>query len=251
MTDKEVQNREKHESLALALHAIYEETGYVKKSGKIKFGKTKYSFAGEVDLIKALRPVMIKHGVLMLVKEIKDVEVDKVSNQKYDYKAKQLITTTNILVTANYTFEFIHVDSDQRMICSALGQGADSLDKAAYKAATGALKYALRQSFIIETGDDPDKTSSDEQIQNGKKVNVTQAMDLWNEEKMGKPEDFYEKCVDGYQKSPDLYSLEKTRNFGKKWMKELVNSSIATQEQAEDLESIYKDRKAGFKNEGV
>ena len=33
-------------------------------------------------------------------------------------------------------------------------------DKSANKAATGLLKYALRQTFLIETGDDPDAESS-------------------------------------------------------------------------------------------
>ena len=37
-----------------------------------------------------------------------------------------------------------------------------SVNKAIYKAMTGAFKYALRQTFIIETGDDPDKTPSTE-----------------------------------------------------------------------------------------
>ena len=44
-----------------------------------------------------------------------------------------------------------------------LGDGADTGDKASYKAMTGAMKYALRQTFVIETGDDPDDTPSDVQ----------------------------------------------------------------------------------------
>ena len=36
------------------------------------------------------------------------------------------------------------------------GEGADVGDKAPYKAMTGALKYALLQSFLLSTGDDPE-----------------------------------------------------------------------------------------------
>ena len=36
------------------------------------------------------------------------------------------------------------------------GEGADTGDKAPYKAMTGALKYALLQSFLLASGDDPE-----------------------------------------------------------------------------------------------
>ena len=44
----------------------------------------------------------------------------------------------------------------------AVGEGADAGDKASYKAATGLYKYALRQTFCIETGDDPDASQDEE-----------------------------------------------------------------------------------------
>jgi len=37
------------------------------------------------------------------------------------------------------------------------GEGLDAGDKAPYKAMTGALKYALLQSFLLATGDDPEE----------------------------------------------------------------------------------------------
>ena len=37
------------------------------------------------------------------------------------------------------------------------GEGLDAGDKAPYKAMTGALKYALLQSFLLPTGDDPEE----------------------------------------------------------------------------------------------
>ena len=42
------------------------------------------------------------------------------------------------------------------MIAKVAGQGIDAGDKAPYKAMTGALKYALLQSFLLATGDDPE-----------------------------------------------------------------------------------------------
>jgi hypothetical protein len=43
------------------------------------------------------------------------------------------------------------------MVVPSLGAGTDSGDKAPYKAMTGASKYAELLSFLIPTGDDPEK----------------------------------------------------------------------------------------------
>jgi hypothetical protein len=48
------------------------------------------------------------------------------------------------------------VDSGEEIVAKVAGQGLDSGDKAPYKAMTGALKYALLQSFLLATGDDPE-----------------------------------------------------------------------------------------------
>jgi hypothetical protein len=44
------------------------------------------------------------------------------------------------------------------------GQGLDVGDKAPYKAMTGALKYALLQSFLLATGDDPEDERMDARL---------------------------------------------------------------------------------------
>jgi hypothetical protein len=44
---------------------------------------------------------------------------------------------------------------------ATLGEGLDRGDISINKAATSAYKYALRQTFCIETSDDPDNFSSD------------------------------------------------------------------------------------------
>ena len=54
-------------------------------------------------------------------------------------------------------YTFADVDSDEQLVAKVAGQGLDSGDKAPYKAQTGALKYALLQSFLLATGDDPEK----------------------------------------------------------------------------------------------
>ena len=53
-------------------------------------------------------------------------------------------------------YTFADVDSGEEIIAKVAGQGLDPGDKAPYKAMTGALKYALLQSFLLATGDDPE-----------------------------------------------------------------------------------------------
>jgi len=151
-----------------AILEVMDEVGYVYKGGKMDFGNTKYSYAGEADLIKALRPVMVKAGLTLHCKAITPIETNDFNVTKAGYQGKPDTTTTNHRALMNYTFAMCHAESDTSIEIAAIGDGIDVGDKAAYKAATGALKYALRQTFIIETGDDPDKTASEEQA--GEKI---------------------------------------------------------------------------------
>jgi hypothetical protein len=58
-------------------------------------------------------------------------------------------------------YTFADVDSGEEIIAKVAGQGLDPGDKAPYKAMTGALKYALLQSFLLATGDDPEDERPD------------------------------------------------------------------------------------------
>lgn len=139
-----------------AIHAIYGEIGYVQKEGQVNFGNTKYKYAGEAAFIAALRPVMVKYGVTV---SVMDVET-----------AHQ--APGHVVVKCRYRFN--HAISTTGIEVVSLGEGKDSGDKAIPKALTGAYKYALRQTFMLETGDDPDKVSSEELVDNEKKETAAQ-----------------------------------------------------------------------------
>ena len=55
------------------------------------------------------------------------------------------------------SYSFVDVDTAEEITVKTAGEGLDSGDKAPYKAMTGALKYALLQSFLLATGDDPEE----------------------------------------------------------------------------------------------
>lgn len=126
-----------------SLNAAYKECGYVQKQ---KTQGLNYSYAGEAALIEALRPVLLAHGVVVYQSGIENVKHDQYTTAK---------GTVQNRVVATFYFTFAHISGESIRV-SAMGEGVDAGDKAAYKANTGALKYALRQTLLIETGDDPD-----------------------------------------------------------------------------------------------
>ena len=69
--------------------------------------------------------------------------------------------TAMVNTVIHATVKFTHT-SGESIEVDAVGEGSDSGDKSANKAMTGLYKYALRQTFCIETGDDPDKYASEE-----------------------------------------------------------------------------------------
>ena len=138
-----------HENIHQAINAVMSEVGYVKKT---KSGGLNYSFAGESALIAALRPAMVEHGIYMHVLKIENVT-------RESYTTAKGTAMVNTVITA--TIRFSHV-SGTYIDVSSTGEGSDAGDKSANKAMTVLYKYAMRQTFCIETGDDPDKFASEE-----------------------------------------------------------------------------------------
>ena len=133
-----------------AINAVMQEVGYVKKT---KSGGLNYSFAGEAALIAALRPAMVEHGVYMAVSKINGIT-------RENYTTAKGTAMVNTVISADVVFT--HAPSGTFVTIASVGEGSDAGDKSANKAMTGLYKYALRQTFCIETGDDPDKYASEE-----------------------------------------------------------------------------------------
>ena len=131
-------------ALAAAVCAVMQESGAVQKTGHNAHGR--YSYASDADLLYALRPAMARHG-LMLAPVRQDVTRSENSGSKMRHHVV-IVVTWRLLHTGGGSLDL-----------QTVGEGADSLDKAAYKAMTGALKYALRHLFLTPTGDDPENDS--------------------------------------------------------------------------------------------
>lgn len=146
---------EEHKNIYEAIQAVYGEVGYVQKQKSLQLT---YTYASESGFIQALRPSFINHGIIVRVANMEIVNLE-------NYETAKGTAMTRAIVSANV--EFIHTPTVTTLTVQALGEGADAGDKAVNKAMTDMYKYALRQAFMIETGDDPDAEASEERKSRG------------------------------------------------------------------------------------
>jgi hypothetical protein len=131
-------------NLLTAMNAIMSEVGYVQKGKKNAFHG--YKYAGEADLLEALRPALVKHGLLLIPSTDGAPVIDEHGNTH---------------VVMSYTLAHTSGEVWPHPLRMA-GCGGDKNkngvgDKGTYKAITGANKYLLFKLFQIETGDDPER----------------------------------------------------------------------------------------------
>ncbi len=105
-----------------------------------------YDFATESDITSAVRKEMADRHLIMF---------PNVTNTAWEKVPRKNGETKLCTLTVEFTVE--DGDSGETRKFTILGQGEDSMDKATYKAMTGAEKYALLKLFMIPTGDDPER----------------------------------------------------------------------------------------------
>lgn len=126
------------------LLAARQEIGYLQKDGKVEFGSTKYKAITDEKVMTTVRPILDKYKIVMLIDSIQ-------------------MSRAATLTEAVITWRFVDVENPKDFILvQSAGQGADTQDKGAGKAMTYSRKYALLNTLLIPTGEDPDKISSDE-----------------------------------------------------------------------------------------
>ena len=107
------------------------------------------------------------------------------------------------------------------------GQGLDSGDKAPYKAMTGALKYALLQSFLLATGDDPEEERINHTSGNGSERLITPEEARQLRLLVEKTETELDRVLSYYK----INSLEEMRESSYRRAVELLNRKRAKQTQ--------------------
>jgi hypothetical protein len=132
-------------NLSKKMLQIMSEVGYVQKGGTNTFQN--YKYAKEADVAAKVRESMVKHGVFLYTSVTKTGVSEYLNNKG----------ATQFMVSVLVTGTFVDSDSGESYTVTYPGDGADTGDKGIYKAITGADKYLLMKTFLIETGDDPEK----------------------------------------------------------------------------------------------
>lgn len=114
----------------------------IPKSGHNTFHN--YDYTTEADVCEAVRAELAKRCVIILPSCIDSKETPV-------GEKGQRVFTLKMRLTAH------DGETGESLSWDMYGQGSDSLDKGAFKAITGAVKYGLLKPFLVPTGDDPER----------------------------------------------------------------------------------------------
>lgn len=128
-------------SLVKKIAEVMKAVGGVPKRGYNSFHK--YHYATEADILDAVRSELASRHCI-LVPSVESFEIRDVATQK------GVDRLTSVLMR----FTAMDGETGESFTFGMLGQGQDPGDKGAYKAETGAEKYAVKKLFML--GDDAD-----------------------------------------------------------------------------------------------
>ncbi|MGO9603834.1 MAG: ERF family protein [Candidatus Binataceae bacterium] len=130
-------------NLRQKLAEVRRRIGYIQKRGHNE--RFNYSYVTAADIAGAIGDLLSELGVVVIPK-LEEISYESAAGRGEAIRLARVVMA----------YTFADVDSGEEIIAKVAGQGLDPGDKAPYKAMTGALKYALLQSFLLATGDDPE-----------------------------------------------------------------------------------------------
>ena len=132
-----------------ALRKELKERGVLKKGGKNDYDN--YTYFSEAQYKELFTELFSKYGL--------ELNFSEIGYETFEGTGKQ---ANGRLVKVE--FELIDIESGFNESTVITGEGMDKGDKAGYKAYTGALKYYLADKFMVATGDDAEKDSPSEKM---------------------------------------------------------------------------------------
>lgn len=110
-----------------------------------------YRYLSDEAIKEAGSGLFVKHGIFLNISKIEITKITMPAEGKgsrvYDVHA---------------AYRFVDADTGEFIEGEAVGSGADSTDKGVYKAITGAVKYIMHTTFMLRTGDDPERDDAKE-----------------------------------------------------------------------------------------
>lgn len=144
------------------MSAVTNELQTVAKNLTVATSKTSsYKAVSERDIIDAVKPLEIKHGIYSYPYDRQIIESQTLESES-EYQGKVTKKTT-FFSRIKTTYRFVNVEKpDEYIDMVTFAEGIDAQDKGSGKAMTYADKYALMKAYKISTGDDPDQNASEE-----------------------------------------------------------------------------------------
>ena len=150
---------EKNLNIYERLLNISTELQTIAKNLEVSMGKNgKYKAVGEADVLRAVKPLELKHRVYSYPVEREIIESGTLESVDYNGNVKK-----QLFERIKVTYRFINIDKPEEFVdITSYGDGIDSGDKSVGKAMTYADKYALLKAYKMVTGDDPDQEASND-----------------------------------------------------------------------------------------
>jgi hypothetical protein len=142
---------EPKQKIVAKLIRIYEKIDHVEKAGHNK--SQGYDYVRAADVVRMIRAAFIEEKIYA---EINFEFVDPAYTIARAKEPGAPFSAVNI----RCRLVFHDQESGETMSGSALGTGADTSDKAVYKAMTGCLKYALKNAALLPDEADPEADES-------------------------------------------------------------------------------------------
>ena len=147
------------QKLIQAVNKVMASVENVEKGMTIGNGRNSYKGVSDKDVKLMFNRAFRANGLAIFQTKVEPTtKVERwVEDSQYGPKQKQSVFTEVVV-----TYTLMHT-SGESIELQGFGHGVDSQDKAAGKATTYAMKYALLYNFLVATGDidDADATHSD------------------------------------------------------------------------------------------
>jgi len=140
-------------SVAQKLNQVMQAVSNIAKDGINK--QQHYKYLSEEAIVTELHQAFTEAGLT-----IRPMQTELVAEGDFVTSGGTIMHMVRLAVTYQLIDKDDKDEPDGRLV-QVIGEGSDPMDKAVNKAMTAAYKYALRQTCMIATGDDPDHTNSE------------------------------------------------------------------------------------------
>jgi hypothetical protein len=144
--------------VAVALNRVQRDIGAISKDRRATGGQT-FAFRGIEDVMNALHPILVEHGVLIVP------DADDAVWEFHERVSSAGNKSVNTQVRQRVAYKLVGPMGDH-IEAASMGEGSDFSDKATNKSTSSALKYLLTTLFSIPTQDmeDSDRDSTPTQV---------------------------------------------------------------------------------------